>query len=118
MQTLATSLALTAPPAIADVFSCALDDGSALSFAIDDSQFSRPLDAKEPPRQQRTIVSHDARTFAATPFRLGPVRGFEAAAPDGSTTVFVVQADGSALFTNAKLGLSQTGRCEVQSDAD
>lgn len=118
MQALATSLALTAPPAMADIISCVMEDGSALSFAIDDSQFSPPIHVKEPPRQQRTVVTHNARTYAATPFLLGPVRGFEAARADGSTTVFVVQADGAARLSNAQLGLSDAGQCEVQTNAE
>ncbi len=110
---LTTSLALAAVPVAAETVRCEMEDGSNLSFAIDYAQFSPPVHTKEPPRQQRTIVTHGARQFAATPFLLGDTRGFEATATNGATTVFVVQSGGQARLSQQADGVALTGSCQI-----
>ena len=117
MQVLTAGLALTAAPLGAEAITCVMADGSDLQFVIHDSQFAPALDPREPPRQARSIVTHGPTQFPAAPFRLGPVRGFEAEGPGGTTTLFVIQPDGSATLTNAQDGDSIIGTCTATKDA-
>ncbi|MEL6571045.1 MAG: hypothetical protein AAFQ64_05270 [Pseudomonadota bacterium] len=109
---LTASLALVAAPLPAETVRCVMSDGTDVSFDIDRTQFAPPFDRKEPPRQQRTRVTHDEAIFTATPFLLGQARGFEAIAADGQTTVFVVQPNGAARWSRP--GTALTGSCRIE----
>lgn len=111
MQAVTTTFALVASSAAAETIRCTMDDDSTLRFTIDYSQFSPPVDANDPPRQQRTLVHHDAQQFAATPFRIGDARGFEAMLADGTTTLFVTQADGTAVLSMGATPKRIAGTC-------
>ena len=109
---LAATMALSGSIGAAETVSCLMDDGTDLAFTIDLTQFSAPHHVNEPPRQQRTVVTHGARSFAATPFLMGAARGFEAEGLGGSTTVFVMQPSGAARLSNAQMGRTLDGLCQ------
>lgn len=112
-QAVTTTLALTALPAAAESVRCVMQGDVPLAFDIDRTQFAPALDPKEPPRQQRTTVTYGDKQFPATPFYLGDTRGFEAEGLGGTITLFVMQSDGAALFSDARTGLRNTGTCTV-----
>ena len=83
-----------------------------LRFDIDRNQFVDPVDPNEPPRRKITQVEMGARHFPAEPFLIGDVRGFWAEGLGGSDGIFVVNADGSAKYSNPQLGETLLGTCE------
>lgn len=83
-----------------------------LSFEIDRNQFVDAIDVNEPPRRKVTQVQMGTKNFTAEPFLIGDVRGFWAEGLGGSDSIFVVNPDGSAKFSNPILGESLTGTCE------
>lgn len=99
-------------PAMAEVVSCDLS-GTPVRFTIDRAQFAPALDPAEPPRRQVTTVTMDGTTFPAEPILMGGVRGFWAAARDGSEKMMVMQSDGSAAYADSATGQRITGTCEV-----
>ena len=113
MQAVTTSVALAAMPLGAETITCVMQDGVLLQFAIDYNQFAPALNADEPPRQRRTIVRFGDAEFAASPFRLSDVRGFEAEDDTGSGTLFVLQPDGAAVLTRAVDDLRIDGTCTI-----
>ena len=100
-------------PAFAEVISCEMSDGDALEFTIDHNQFVDAIDVDEPPRRKVTYVQYGAKQFPAEPIVLGQTRGFHADGLGGSTMMFVMQNDGSAILTNRQQGLRVEGLCEV-----
>ncbi len=110
---LTAGLALSPLAAMAESIRCEMDNDQTLTFDIDHTQFAAPQHAKEPPRQQRTHVAFGDKQFPATPFLLADVRGFEAEGLGGSTVLFVMQANGSALLSNAQQGTKLSGTCTV-----
>jgi len=83
-----------------------------LSFDIDRNQFVDAVNPNEPPRRKITQVEMGARPFPAEPFLIGDVRGFWAEGPGGSDSIFVVNADGSAKYSNPQMGEALVGICE------
>lgn len=120
----ATMLAsIMASTVSADSLSCRLQapcDGRAecdaepvaLRFDIDRNQFVDAVNPNEPPRRKITQVAMGARQFPAEPFLIGDVRGFWAEGLGGSDSIFVVNADGSAKFSNPQMGETLIGTCE------
>jgi hypothetical protein len=113
MQAVTTTLALSALPVAAEQIRCVMENDVPLAFDIDPNQFAPALDPNEPPRQQRTIVRFGDKQFPATPFYIGDTRGFEAEGLGGTTTLFVMQPDGTARFSDARAGTRNTGNCTV-----
>jgi hypothetical protein len=99
-------------PALAEVVSCDLS-GTPVEFAIDRAQFAPPLDLAEPPRRRITTVQMGDTQFPAEPILMGEVRGFWAEGLAGSDVMMVMQADGSAIYSDARAGRRLTGTCEV-----
>jgi hypothetical protein len=110
-----SALAMSAAPVWAEVVACDID-GDPLTFAIDRSQFSPPVDVNDPPRQAATVVQFGDKRFPATPFLIGDTRGFEAEGHDGTTTLFVIQSDGTAILSDRLVGLRVTGTCTIRED--
>ena len=110
-----SALAMSAAPVWAEVVTCDMDSGP-LRFAIDRSQFSPPVDANDPPRQAATVVQFGERRFPATPFLIADTRGFEAEGLNGTTTLFVMQSDGTAVLSDRRAGLRVTGTCTIRED--
>ena len=115
MMQAVSALAMSAAPVWAEVVTCDMD-GDPLSFAIDRSQFSPPVDTNDPPRQAATVVQFGGERFSATPFLIGDTRGFEAEGLDGATTLFVMQSDGTAVLSDRRAGLRITGTCTIRED--
>lgn len=110
---MAVFLSALSAPAMADTITCDLE-GTSLAFTIDRTQFAPPHDAGEPPRRKVTTVRMGDAQFPAEPILMGDVRGFWAEGLSGSNMMLVVQADGSAVFTNVDAGQRLTGQCEVR----
>ncbi len=106
------ALTCLATTAHADDIRCAMDNGEALTFAIDRTQFVAPQDPNDPPRRKISQVSLGDKRFPAEPFIIGPVRGFHADGLGGSSVMFSVVADGSAKLANTRTGETLTGTCE------
>jgi hypothetical protein len=100
---------------MAEVVSCDMETGQ-LEFAIDRNHFVAPLDVNDPPRRAATVVRFGDKQFPATPFLIGGTRGFEAEGLGGTNTLFVMQPEGSAVFSNARAGLRVTGICTIRED--
>ena len=105
-------LALGAP-AMAETVTCDLG-GTPVTFHIDRTQFAPAQDPGEPPRRKATTVHMGEAQFTAEPILMGDIRGFWAEGMAGSNVMFVVQSNGSAVFTDARAGQRLTGQCEVQ----
>ena len=114
MQTV-SALAMSAAPLWAEVVACDMD-GDPLTFTIDRSQFSPPVDVNDPPRQAVTVVEFADTQFPATPFLIGDTRGFEAEGLGGTATLFVMQADGTAVLSDRRAGLRVSGTCTIRED--
>jgi hypothetical protein len=110
-----SALALTAAPVGAEVVACQMATG-ALEFAIDRNHFAAPVDMNDPPRRAATVVQFGDATFPATPFLIGDTRGFEAEGLGGTTTLFVMQPTGEAVFSNRRAGQRITGNCTIRED--
>ncbi len=106
------ALTCLATTAHADDIHCQMQDGRALSFAIDRTQFVDPRDADEPPRRKLTQVRFGDMGFPAEPFLIGPLRGFHADGLGGASVMFSVAADGTATYANTRTGETLTGTCE------
>lgn len=114
----ASSLSVAAVPAAAELVTCQMgEDATPLTFEIDHTQFAPALDPNDPPRQQRTVVTFGDKQFPAEPFLLGDVRGFEAEGLGGTTTLFVMHADGEAVFSDTRAGIHIVGQCAANEDA-
>ena len=96
---------------MADVVACDLS-GVAVRFEIDPSQFAPAHNPADPPRRQITTVQMDGAEFLAEPFMIADTRGFWAA-QNGAEVVLVMQADGTAIYTDARVDAPLTGTCEV-----
>ncbi len=103
-----------AAPAAADFLACQMDDGTSLSFAIDRNQFMDAVSAEEPIRRKVTHVQRGSQRYPAEPFIIGNLRGFHADGLGGTSVMFVVNPDGSAIYSNARSGEKLTGTCEDQ----
>jgi hypothetical protein len=99
-------------PALAEVVTCDLS-GTPVSFAIDASQFAPAFDKNEPERRRITTVRMGEATFPAEPLMMGNVRGFWADGMGGSDIMMVMQADGSAVYSDVRAGERITGTCAV-----
>ncbi len=99
-------------PAMADIITCDLS-GTAVQFEIDRSQFAPAIDTQEPARRRVTTVRMDDAQFPAEPIMIGNTMGFWAEGLGGSEMMMVMQADGSAVFANARAGEHLSGTCEV-----
>ncbi|WP_157058892.1 hypothetical protein [Loktanella sp. 5RATIMAR09] len=104
--------ATIAGPAVADVISCDLS-GVPVRFAIDASQFAPAQHPADPPRRQITTVQMGDTAFAAEPVILGDTQGFWATQADGAEVLFVMQPDGTAIYTDTRNAAPMTGTCEV-----
>lgn len=109
------ALAIGAIPAMAEVVICDLETGQ-LEFVTDRNHFVAPLDVNDPPRRAATVVRFGDKQFPATPFLIGETRGFEAEGLGGTNTLFVMQPEGSAVFSDALVGLRVTGLCTIRED--
>ncbi len=124
VQVPATLLASAlAGPSLADSLACELQKECRannvcdetivdLTFEIDRLQFIDPQDRSEPPRRKLSQVSMADRQFPAEPFLMGDVRGFWAEGLAGSHSIFIVNADGTAKFSNSEMGEHLIGTCE------
>ena len=99
-------------PAMAEVINCDLS-GTPVRFEIDLTQFAPALDQNEPPKRRLTTVQMGSARFPAEPIVMGNVRGFWAEGLAGSDVMLVMQADGSAIYSDARAGERLTGFCEV-----
>ena len=104
---------IAAAAARADTISCEMEDGVALTFIIDRSQFVTEISPEEPIRRKTTNVRYGDRRFPAEPFLIGEMRGFHAQNVGGTDMMFVVRPDGAATFTDPRAGLRATGTCEI-----
>ncbi|WP_159086925.1 hypothetical protein [Loktanella sp. Alg231-35] len=110
---MATLLCATLPgPAMADVIACDLS-GTPVRFEIDRTQFAPALDAQEPARRRVTTVQMGDARFPAEPIMIGNTVGFWAEGLGGTELMMIMQADGSAVFANARAGEHLSGTCEV-----
>ncbi|WP_131801572.1 hypothetical protein [Cognatiyoonia koreensis] len=100
-------------PAAAETVSCMMDDGDEVAFMIDRNQFTHPLDPDEPPQRKVTTVRYGAKHFPAEPILMGDIRGFQAEGLGGTTMLFIMQSDGTAILANNHEGLRIGGHCEV-----
>ncbi|SHG71844.1 hypothetical protein SAMN05444003_0622 [Cognatiyoonia sediminum] len=109
-----------AGPAFGDSLLCTLqcqtgsecsDETVELAFDIDRNQFVSAVDPNEPPYRKVTTVKMGQETFEAEPFLVKDTRGFWA---ENLNAIFVVNADGSATFSNSTTGQTLTGLCEDQ----
>ena len=113
MKALAFLLAVSGTSALADLITCDMS-GTPVLFEIDLAQFSPPLIKGEPPRRQVTTVQMGDAQFPAEPILMGDVRGFWAEGLAGSNVMLVMQADGSAIYTDTRAGERLDGTCEVK----
>lgn len=109
------ALAIGAILAMAEVVICDMETGQ-LEFVIDRNHFVAPLNVNDPPRRAATVVRFGDKQFPATPFLIGETRGFEAEGLVGTNTLFVMQPEGSAVFSDAHAGLRVTGICTIRED--
>ncbi|MDX8349023.1 hypothetical protein SLH49_13640 [Cognatiyoonia sp. IB215446] len=100
-------------PAMAETITCDLQ-GTPVNFTIDRTQFAPAHNAGEPPRRKVTMVRMGEAQFPAEPILMGDVRGFWGEGLSGSNVMFVVQPDGSAVFTDMRAGQRLAGQCEIQ----
>jgi len=110
---LAMVLSTLGAPAVADMITCDLQ-GTPITFTIDRTQFAQAQAPGDPPRRKVTTVRMGDAQFPAEPILMGDVRGFWAEGQGGSNVMFVVQPDGSAVFTDMRAGQRLTGQCESQ----
>lgn len=110
-----SAMAMAAGPVSAEAVLCDMQ-GAALEFFIDRNHFAAPVDANEPPRRAATVVSYGTQQFPATPFLIGDTRGFEAEGLGGTTTLFVMQPNGDAVYSNSLAGTRITGKCTIRKD--
>ncbi|MEM9786518.1 MAG: hypothetical protein AAF801_08440 [Pseudomonadota bacterium] len=110
---MAMVLSALSTPAMAETITCDLQ-GTPVNFTIDCTQFAPAQDSGEPPRRKVTTVQMGGAQFPAEPILMGDVRGFWGEGLGGSNVMFVVQPDGSAVFTNVEAGQRLTGQCEVR----
>ena len=108
-----TALVLSATPAVSQSVTCFMENGAALNFTIDRNQFVDAVDPSDPPRRKVSMVTFGEKHFPAEPFLIGDTLGFQAEGLGGTTTVFVMQAGGTAVFTDTRAGLRVTGQCEA-----
>ncbi len=107
-------LAVLSTPVAAERFDCAMADGQRVTFDINPALFVNELNADEPIRRMTTTVMIDGAQTSGEPFRIGDLRGFSYEALMGGTTVFVVNADGSAVMTNRRADLRIEGTCRTE----
>ena len=98
--------------AMAEVVSCDLS-GTPVRFEIDYAQFAPPMNPNEPTQRRVTTVQMGDAQFPAEPILMGDVRGFWAEGMGDSDVMMVMQADGSAIYADARAGERLTGTCEV-----
>jgi hypothetical protein len=111
MKMAALLCATFAGPAMADVVACELS-GVPVQFAIDASQFAPAQHPADPPRRQVTTVRMGNAQFVAEPLMIAGTRGFWAE-QDGAEVLLVMQADGTAIYTDARNDAPLTGTCEM-----